>query len=259
MLPKTKLRELSHPIPDHEYCTRHCCNRIFWNEISNRHDLTEDFIREFADNINWRVLSGSENLVLSDEFLEEFSDKIVWPWISSYKRLELRDLRRWKNKLYWEGICRNQKLSEEAIREFSDRMKWDIISASQKLSEKLMEDVLNFLDISSIARRQKLSEAFIEKHWDVFKPYINFIARHQKLSAPFVWKHIDVLDIDAMAKNSKINMNLREKFQYLVRTKAVLPWNEYWFYNDNKENNPLRENHNLQNKKVVEWLNLEVQ
>lgn len=258
MLPKTKLRKLNKPLPDYDYLYRHYRNSILWNEISNRHDLTEDFIREFANSINWRVLSGSQNLVLSNDFLEEFQDEIFWPWISSYKNLELKDLRRWKNKLNWKVVCRNQKLSEEAIREFSDRMDWDNVSTWQKLSENLMEDVLSQLDIASITCNQKLSEDFIEKHWDVFKPYINFIARHQKLSAPFVWKYIDVLDIGAMARNGKINMNLREKFQYLVRTKAVPEWIDYWYYNDT-ENNPLRENHNLQNKEVVEWLNLEVQ
>lgn len=257
MLPKTKFRKLSRALPEHKFCMRHLCNSLLWSDISHRHDLKEDFIREFKNSINWKALSGSANLVLDDNFLMEYEDKLDWHYISAYKNLELKDLRRWKNKLNWRNVSRNQKLTEEVIREFSYLLDWDIISSNQKLSESIMEDMIKYLKIDEITRFQKLSESFIEKHWDKFLPYINFIARHQKLSAPFVWKHIDVLDIGAMAKNSKININLREKFQYLVRTKAVEPWQDYWYYNNKFD--PLHKNNNLKNKQVVEWLNIEVQ
>ena len=186
----------------------------------------------------------------------EFKDRLNWSFISSYKKLETKDLRQWKYKLNWRNISRNQKLTEDQIFEFSDLLDKDQISSWQKLTEHTMEEMFSVLNIEYLACYQNLSEKFIEKHFDAFKPYINFIARHQKLSAKFVWKYIDILDIAAMAQNGKINMNLREKFQYLVRTEAVPEWHDYWHSGDY---DPCHENHNLQNKAVIKWLNIEVE
>lgn len=255
MIPKTKLRKLNKPLPDHEFCVRHRRNSILWSELSRRHDLTEDFIREFNNNIHWRILSGSSNLVLSDDFLMEFEDKVDWNWISSYKRLESKDLKRWKNKLNWGFISSNQKLTDEDIYNYSYLLDWERLACKQKLSERVMEDMFDSLNTEFLTRFQKLSESFIERHIDKFKPYINFIARNQKLSAPFIWKYIDILDIGAMAKNSKINMNLRAKFQKCVIKKIVDEWSDYWSW---KHVDPLRKNHNLKNKKLIKELNLVV-
>lgn len=252
---KTKPRKITKPLPEHEFCMRHLCNSIMWHEVSGRSDLKEDFIREFQNSISWMAISGSVNLVLDDNFLMEYENKLNWDWISSYKGLETKDLRRWKHKLNWKNVSRNQKLTEEDIREFSYLLDWDTISSWQKLSESLMDDMIDHLNIESLTCYQKLSEKFIEKHWEAFKPYINFIARHQKLSAPFVWKNIDILDIGAMAKNSKINMNLRDKFQKCVNKKIVEPWTDYWF---SGQRDPLKKNNNLANKKLMKELNLVV-
>lgn len=252
MLPKTKFRKLK-PMPSYDYCLRHRRNKVFWCEISNRHDLTYDFIREFKDSVDWRCLSSNANLVLTPEFIDEFEDRWSWPYISAYKNLELDDYRRYKDKLHWSNICRNQKMSEEILREFEENLDWQNVSVWQKLSEKFIEDNLDRLNIQNITINQKLSEKFIKKHWNVFKPYINFIARHQKLSAGFIWEHIDSLDIGAMAKNGKIAMNLREKFQYLVKIKAVEEWTDWWHY---EKKDPLHKNHNLKNKSVKQVLKI---
>ena len=128
MIPKTKLRKLNKPLPSYDYCLRHSRNKILWNEISNRHDLTYDFIREFKDSINWRCISGSANLVLSPDFISEFDDRLTWSYISAYKNLELDDYRRYKEKLYWGNVCRNQKMSEQVLREFREDLDWNNVS-----------------------------------------------------------------------------------------------------------------------------------
>ena len=86
-------------------------NKIEWEEYYNpdfnwnssdlyvsNNTLTEDFIREFKDRVNWEFIAMSQKL--SEDFIREFQDRVSWQMISI-----------------------NQKLSEDFRREFQDRIK----------------------------------------------------------------------------------------------------------------------------------------
>ena len=47
-----------------------------WESVSKHKFLTEDFIREFADEVNWSCISANQHL--SEEFIREFADKVDW-------------------------------------------------------------------------------------------------------------------------------------------------------------------------------------
>ena len=47
--------------------------------------LTEDFIREFQDKVNWKCISFYQTL--SEDFIIEFKDKVDWEYISKYQKL----------------------------------------------------------------------------------------------------------------------------------------------------------------------------
>ena len=88
-------------------------NWDFYNYKKNK--LSEEFIREFKDKVNWRYISGCQKL--SEDFIREFKDKVLWNYISGY-----------------------QKLSEDFIREFKDRVDWLYILKCQELSEEFKEE-----------------------------------------------------------------------------------------------------------------------
>ena len=46
---------------------------VDWNSLCENEQLSEDFIREFADRVDWRWISECQTL--TDEFREEFKDK----------------------------------------------------------------------------------------------------------------------------------------------------------------------------------------
>src|SRR5690606_37928977 len=81
-----------------------------WILISEFQTLSEDFIREFKDDVNWYYISGYQTL--SEDFIREFKNDVDWSWVSS-----------------------SQKLSEDFIREFKDDVDWYFISECQVLSE----------------------------------------------------------------------------------------------------------------------------
>jgi len=57
----------------------------YWIEISKYQYLTEDFIREFKDKVDWWYISYYQEL--SEPFIREFKDKVDWWYISYYQKL----------------------------------------------------------------------------------------------------------------------------------------------------------------------------
>lgn len=52
--------------------------RGYWYNVSRNFNLTQDDVREFADQIDWGVLSMNKQFPFDDAFLAEFADKIEW-------------------------------------------------------------------------------------------------------------------------------------------------------------------------------------
>ena len=99
-------------------------SRLARREISKTPGLTEQFIDENAENLNWFLISMYQKL--SEPFIEKYADKIDWLIVST-----------------------RQKLSEEFIEKHADKVNWNRIFAYQKLSNK-------FIKIHTKERRQYL-------------------------------------------------------------------------------------------------------
>lgn len=50
----------------------------YWYNVSRNFNLTQDNVREFADQIDWGVLSMNKQFPFDDAFLAEFADRIEW-------------------------------------------------------------------------------------------------------------------------------------------------------------------------------------
>ena len=116
-----------------------------WETLSEHRGLTEDFIREFADNVWWGNISEYQHL--SEDFIREFKDRIDWFYISQYQHLSEDFIREFQDKVDWYWISSNQHLSEDFIREFADRVNWGCISEYQRLSYKFIEEFKDKLDM----------------------------------------------------------------------------------------------------------------
>ena len=136
---------------------------IDWRDVYQR-PLTEDFIREFKDKVDWYYISVYQNL--SEDFIREFQDKVNWNAISEYQRLSEAFIREFQDKVNWSSISARQKISEDFIREFQDKVDWVIISVYQKLSENFICDFQDKVDWECISKYQKLSKSFIQRYED---------------------------------------------------------------------------------------------
>src|SRR5574344_112363 len=113
-------------------------NEVNWVCISIYQKLSEDFIREFQDNVDWNCISQSQKL--SEDFIREFQNKVYWNWISQSQKLSENFIREFKNEVNWVCISIYQKLSEDFIKEFQNKVDWFWISANQKLSEDFIKE-----------------------------------------------------------------------------------------------------------------------
>jgi hypothetical protein len=58
---------------------------------------------------------------LTEDFIREFSDKVDWDWISYSQNLSENFVREFQDKVNWKDIFKHQNLSESFIREFKDK------------------------------------------------------------------------------------------------------------------------------------------
>ena len=181
--------------------------------ISASQKLSEDFIREFEDNVDWGCISANQKL--SENFIREFQDKVNWNWISKYQKLSESFIRKFKDYVDWGSISKHQKLSESFIRKFKDYVDWESISASQNLSENFIRKFKNYVDWGYISKYQKLSESFIRE----FKDKVNWYwtSKYQKLSENFIREFKDRLYLSEL-KESWHYKTTEEKKQAMIAT-----------------------------------------
>jgi len=153
-------------------------DEVDWHYISECQKLSEDFIREFKDKVNWKGISYKQNL--SEDFIREFSDLVNWPNISIHQKLSEDFISEFKYKVDWDYISCYQKLSEDFIREFQNNVEWSFISTYQKLSEDFIREFKDKVSWSRISSCQKLSEDFIREFQDEVIWY--YISKYQRLS-----------------------------------------------------------------------------
>ena len=71
-----------------------------WFDIACNHNLSEGFIREFKDKLDWEFVS--EYQFLSEDFIREFQNKLDWYHLSKKQKLSDSFLLEFQNKIVWD-------------------------------------------------------------------------------------------------------------------------------------------------------------
>ena len=194
-----------------------------WKSVSIHKDLTEDFIREFADKVDWGWISMYQ--YLSEDFIKESQHLVNWSAISSFQHLSEDFIREFAYKVNWDCISANQHLSEDFIREFKDKVNWTYISECQRLSEEFIREFKGKVNWDFISKYQRLSEGFIRK----FKNWVNWysISRYQPLSKEFIAEFKDKLDMGLIG-NSWHYISTEEKKRAVMDTELYECQDDYF-------------------------------
>jgi hypothetical protein len=76
-----------------------------WVDISCHQKLSEEFIREFKEEVDWYDISRCQ--ALSEEFISEFEDLVDWEQISKYQVLSNEFIEEFKERLKLDELCIN--------------------------------------------------------------------------------------------------------------------------------------------------------
>jgi hypothetical protein len=185
-------------------------NVVDWGYISKYQVLSENFIRDFKDQLTWVVLSGSQRMTA--DFIEEFKDKIVFSrlYMDRYNidlsLLEESFIDRYADKIKrWDDLTeiliRNKKfenLSKNFLIKYKDFIKWEYVLKVIKITEDVIEEIKDSkkFDWDSLSKNQFFSEEF-------------FIQNINRLNLSFVAenKNIDYLELEF--KNKRIELLLK--------------------------------------------------
>jgi hypothetical protein len=122
---------------------------INWTQIAANYNLTEEFIREFADKVDWACICMYQKL--SEDFIREFQDKVHWDRICSNQKFSESFIREFEKEVkpYFYFISLYQELTEDFIREYTDKVNWSWIRYEHlnKLSPEFKEKFKKELDL----------------------------------------------------------------------------------------------------------------
>ena len=89
---------------------------IDWEEIAEDFALSEEFMREFQEELPWDILSSEQTL--SESFIEEFGHKVYWDKISRYQKLSEAFIQKYLWELDKIAIFSYQELSIPFIEKY---------------------------------------------------------------------------------------------------------------------------------------------
>jgi hypothetical protein len=87
-----------------------------WKNFSYECNFSEDFIREFKNEVHWRTISFHRNL--SEHIIREFKDLVYWPYISSNQILSPVFIREFEHLLDWNLYFYHQEAPFEIMKTF---------------------------------------------------------------------------------------------------------------------------------------------
>lgn len=138
-------------------------DKVDWNVISARQQLTIKIINMFLDKINWNLFS--ENPFMNINIIRLYTDKIVWDKLREEFYDNINFIREFKDYINWSNFIEHfniieHKLNEDILEEFKDnftKRDWRNLS-SKFLSHKFMIKYLDKLDLEFIYKAGLASE-----------------------------------------------------------------------------------------------------
>lgn len=186
-----------------------------------------DEIRENNDLI---YAINYNDTIFSEQFLREFGDQINWRAVHEKQEITIDFIREHKDVLdtsFWEWVSYNFDLTPQFIDEFVDYLNWRIISG-KGLSEDLVVKYIDRVDWTNISTKSNLSEDFVR----AFKEYINweYVIRKNKFSEQFLLDMRDYIEAEKAWEQLSMWQDLSEEF---MKENGINSVYKYLFNHDN--------------------------
>jgi len=104
-------------------------NYLLWNAIFQHQELSDGFLRSLIKKGKMSIGVGNQNFVvissyqkLTEEFLEDFKDELDWFFISIKQELSEHQMEKYEDKLDWWLLSQWQNMSSEFIEKHRDKL-----------------------------------------------------------------------------------------------------------------------------------------
>lgn len=188
-----------------------------WKDLSNRTDLTVDFLIENKDKLDFKVIC--KNIKIDrNVILGELIDYVDWTSIILYHHDSLHDEDFWNNcwRVNWRSVSYSQNLTEEVISICPEQLDWQVVIARHKYDEEFLTKYSKFLDWNQVISMQKLSMEFIENNSEKLRPYKYAVYMNQKFTEDFMRKYKDKLDWDLISRYQNLSLEFIEEMSDYV-------------------------------------------
>jgi len=141
-------------------------NPIKWDQINFYYvsreiqRLEEDFIVEFAEELDWDVITDIQ--IKDQEFLEKYDFKINFDVVSGKMKfddsLDYNFFLKYKENLDWTKIARWDYIAEDFIDIFHIELDWAVLSKQQGLTRYLLEKYIDKLVLDQLQTNININE-----------------------------------------------------------------------------------------------------
>lgn len=167
---------------------------VNWNEISKNKELSDEFILEYKDKLNFELLC--DNIILSEDMIRQLDEYVDWSIISKYyKSFTAEFYIQYKDKLNWFYVCNNNRyLPESVIEECIDFIDWCALSKCVKLSENFVRKYQDKIYWNNLSANNEcnFSLDFISEYKDKWNWF--YICDYKSLPEDFIRQHIDYIN-----------------------------------------------------------------
>lgn len=141
-------------------------NPIKWGQINfysvsrEIQRLEENFIVEFAEELDWDVITGIQ--IKDQEFLELYDFKVNFDVISDKMKfddsLDYNFFLKYKDQLDWSKIARWDYIAEDFIDIFHIELDWNVLSKQQGLTRYLLDKYIDKLVLDQLQSNININE-----------------------------------------------------------------------------------------------------
>jgi len=211
---------------------------IDWNYVSFCITLSESFIREFADKINW-VRVPYMGYVLSDSFIREFAHKFDWDILVKNHKLSGSIINEFTNKFHWQYLL-NAAISKSLFNKLVNNADWKIVSRyylneeEAKLNvkkQKILKSNLNSnpyleYDVESYNRKFPSVSSDFERFLDKFADKVDWkeISRRMLLTESCIRKFADRVNWKEVSQYITLSESFMEEFTNKLHWEKILQY-----------------------------------
>lgn len=184
--------------------------------------LTEDFMRDFKDKLDWDTISLCQTL--GSTFIDEFADLLNWSIMSETQMLTIDQMQNYAPNLHWNGVSKFQVLTPEFIVKYKHMLNWDSLPQYQTITAEILSKCKSYANWNIVCMYTQLTC----DEWENFIDYVRWtiISRYQTLTEDFIRKYSDKVDWEQIAYYQTLSDEFKLEFAEKLRPYIKIPEQE---------------------------------